>query len=55
MALMEAAYNRPNRKAWALAALGEVMVDKVPFGAEPGVAAGDAPPRRGRRICGPSR
>ena len=31
MALMEAAYNRPNRKAWALAAMGEVVVDKLPF------------------------
>jgi hypothetical protein len=31
VALMEAAYNRPNRKAWALAAMGEAVVDKVPF------------------------
>jgi hypothetical protein len=31
MALMEAAYDRPNRKAWALAAMGEVVVDKIPF------------------------
>jgi hypothetical protein len=30
VALMEAAYDRPNRKAWALAALGEMVVDKVP-------------------------
>jgi len=30
IALMEAAYDRPNRKAWALAALGEMVVDKVP-------------------------
>lgn len=31
VALMEAAYNRPNRKAWAMAALGEAVVDKLPF------------------------
>ena len=31
VALMEAAYNRPNRKAWALAAMGEAVVDKIPF------------------------
>jgi hypothetical protein len=30
VALMEAAYDRPNRKAWALAALGEMVVDKIP-------------------------
>ncbi len=30
MALMEAAYDRPNRKTWALAAMGEMVVDKVP-------------------------
>ena len=30
VALMEAAYDRPNRKAWALAAMGEMVVDKVP-------------------------
>ena len=31
VALLEAAYNRPNRKYWAMAALGEAAVDKVPF------------------------
>jgi hypothetical protein len=31
MALMEAAYNRPNRKVWALAAMCEAVVDKIPF------------------------
>ncbi len=31
VALMEAAYDRPNRKTWALAAMGEMAVDKVPF------------------------
>ena len=31
VALVEAAYDRPNRKAWALAALGEMAFDKVPF------------------------
>ena len=31
VALMEAAYDRPNRKAWALAAMGEMVVDKLPF------------------------
>ena len=30
VALMEAAYNRPNRKSWALAAMGEMVVDKIP-------------------------
>jgi nucleotide-binding universal stress UspA family protein len=30
VALMEAAYDRPNRKMWALAALGEMAVDKIP-------------------------
>jgi hypothetical protein len=30
VALMEAAYDRPNRKAWALAAMGEMAVDKIP-------------------------
>ncbi|WP_435006203.1 hypothetical protein P12x_003831 [Tundrisphaera lichenicola] len=30
MALMEAAYDRPNRKAWAMAAMGEMAVDKIP-------------------------
>ena len=31
VALVEAAYDRPNRKSWALAALGEIFVDKLPF------------------------
>lgn len=31
VALIEAAYNRPNRKNWAMAALGEIVVDKLPF------------------------
>lgn len=31
VALLEAAYDRPNRKAWALAAMGEMVVDKLPF------------------------
>ena len=31
VALVEAAYDRPNRKSWALAALGEIVVDKIPF------------------------
>ncbi len=31
VALLEAAYNRPNRKLWALAAMGEAVVDKIPF------------------------
>ncbi len=30
VALLEAAYNKPNRKQWAMAALGELVVDKVP-------------------------
>lgn len=30
VALLEAAYDRPNRKVWALAALGEMVVDKIP-------------------------
>lgn len=30
MALMEAAYDRPNRKTWALAAMGEMAFDKIP-------------------------
>jgi hypothetical protein len=30
MALMEAAYDRPNRKTWAIAAMGEMVVDKIP-------------------------
>ncbi len=30
VALLEAAYNRPNRKSWALAAMGEMVVDKIP-------------------------
>ncbi len=30
MALLEAAYDRPNRKAWAVAAIGEMVVDKIP-------------------------
>jgi hypothetical protein len=30
VALMEAAYDRPNRKTWAMAALGEMVVDKIP-------------------------
>lgn len=30
VALMEAAYDRPNRKNWALAALGEMVADKIP-------------------------
>jgi len=29
-ALIEAAYNRQNRRNWALAALGEMVVDKLP-------------------------
>ena len=31
MALLEAAYQRPNRKYWAMAAMGEMVVDKIPF------------------------
>lgn len=31
VALLEAAYDRPNRKQWAMAALGEAAVDKIPF------------------------
>lgn len=31
VALLEAAYDRPNRKHWAMAALGEIVVDKIPF------------------------
>ena len=31
MALVEAAYDRPNRKSWAMAALSEIVVDKIPF------------------------
>ena len=31
VALLEAAYQRPNRKYWAMAALGEMAVDKLPF------------------------
>ena len=30
VALLEAARNRPNRKAWAVAAMGEMVVDKIP-------------------------
>jgi len=30
VALLEAAYNRPNRKYWAMAAVGEMVVDKIP-------------------------
>jgi hypothetical protein len=30
MALMEAAYDRPNRKNWAIAAMGEMVIDKIP-------------------------
>ncbi len=30
VALLESAYNRPNRKAWAVAAVGEMVVDKIP-------------------------
>jgi len=30
MALLEAAYDRPNRKTWAMAAMGEMVVDKIP-------------------------
>jgi len=30
VALIEAAYDRPNRKNWALAALGEMVIDKIP-------------------------
>jgi hypothetical protein len=30
VALLEAAYDRPNRKAWAVAAMGEMVVDKIP-------------------------
>jgi hypothetical protein len=30
VAMLEAAYDRPNRKAWALAAMGEMVVDKIP-------------------------
>jgi hypothetical protein len=30
VALLEAAYKRPNRKAWAVAAMGEMVVDKIP-------------------------
>jgi hypothetical protein len=30
VALLEAAYNRPNRKGWAVAAIGEMVVDKIP-------------------------
>ena len=52
VALMEAAYDRPNRKAWALAAMGEAVVDKTPVRPEPGLAAADAPEGRGRRLCG---
>lgn len=31
VALVEAAYDRPNRKNWALAAMGEMAADKLPF------------------------
>ncbi len=31
VALVQAAHNRPNRKEWALAAIGEAVVDKLPF------------------------
>ena len=31
VALLEAAYDRPNRKYWAMAAMGEMAVDKIPF------------------------
>ena len=30
VALMEAAYDRPNRKNWAKAAMGEMVFDKIP-------------------------
>jgi hypothetical protein len=30
VALLEAANQRPNRKAWAVAAMGEMVVDKIP-------------------------
>jgi hypothetical protein len=30
LALMEAAYDRPNRKTWAIAAMGEMVIDKIP-------------------------
>jgi hypothetical protein len=30
VALLEAAYDRPNRKSWAVAAMGEMVVDKIP-------------------------
>ncbi len=30
VALIEAAYDRPNRKNWAMAAIGEMVVDKIP-------------------------
>ncbi len=31
VALVQSAYDRPNKKSWALAAIGEMVVDKVPF------------------------
>ena len=31
VALVQNAYNRPNKQSWALAAMGEMVVDKVPF------------------------
>ncbi len=30
-ALIQAAYDRPNQKVWALAAMGEMVFDKLPF------------------------
>ncbi len=30
VALVQAAHNKPNRKEWALAAMGELVVDKIP-------------------------
>jgi hypothetical protein len=30
VALLEAAYDRPGRKQWAMAAVGEMVVDKIP-------------------------
>jgi hypothetical protein len=30
MALMEAAYDRPSRRTWAIAAMGEMVIDKIP-------------------------
>lgn len=31
VALVQAAHDRPNKKSWALAAMGEALVDKIPF------------------------